>query len=180
MQGNELRMRINSKIPSSFCVSVLQLFICLISINILIFTSSPVFAIEDCTVSSTGVSFGTYVYTTPSPTNSTGSIQVSCSLLGIVSLLVGYNILLSSGNSGSHSTRQLQNGTNSLQYNLYTNAGRTIIWGDGNSGSSKISDGYLLGLGTIVRNYNIYGSILSSQNVPKGNYTDFITVTVNY
>lgn len=137
-------------------------------------------AIADCSVSATGVAFGNYSFTNPTATDATGNVQVSCSLGGLISLLVSYDILLSTGGSASYAPRKMTSGTNELQYNLYTNAGRSIVWGNGTSDTSIVSDGYLLGLGTTVRNYSVYGRLPAGQNTPAGAYTDTITVTVNY
>lgn len=137
-------------------------------------------AIANCTVTASNVVFGSYNFTNSSPTEVTGNVQVSCSLIGLISLLVSYEILLDTGNSGSYIPREMNNGTDQLQYNLYTNAARTSIWGDGNSGTAKITDGYLLGLFTVVRDYPVYGTIPSGQNISAGVYTDTIIVTVNY
>ncbi|PIQ13010.1 MAG: SCPU domain-containing protein [Hydrogenophilales bacterium CG_4_9_14_3_um_filter_59_35] len=137
-------------------------------------------AIADCTVSATGVAFGSYSFTNPAPTDAASNVVVSCSLLGLFSLLVTYDILLSPGGSGSYAPRKMTSGANQLQYNLYTNAGRSIVWGDGTAGTSIVSDGYPLGTGTTVRNYPVYGRLPAGQNTPAGAYTDIITVTVNY
>lgn len=137
-------------------------------------------AIADCTVSATGVAFGNYAFTDPAPTDTTGNVQVSCTLSGLISLNVNYTILLSTGGGGSYAPRKMTNGANPLRYNLYTNAGRSTVWGDGTAGTSVVSDGYLLGIGTTVRNYPVYGRLPASQNTPAGAYADTITVTVNY
>lgn len=137
-------------------------------------------AIASCSVSATSVSFGTYNPLSASHTNSTGTVTVSCSLIGILSLLVSYNINLSKGGSATFNPRRMTSGANTLNYNLYTNSTRTTIWGDNTSGTSRISDGYLLGLGTTVRNYTVYGRVPALQNVAAGAYADTITVTVNY
>ncbi|MFN3397663.1 MAG: spore coat U domain-containing protein [Sulfurimicrobium sp.] len=137
-------------------------------------------AIASCTVSATGVAFGNYSFSNPAATDAAGNVQVSCSLLGLISLLVSYDILLSPGGSGSYTPRKMTSGANELQYNLYTNAGRSVVWGDGTGGTSIVSDGYLLGIGTTVRNYLVYGRLPAGQNAPAGAYGDTITVTVNY
>lgn len=139
----------------------------------------PAWGIADCTVSASAVAFGNYVYSAASPLDASGNVRVSCSLIGLVSLLVSYDIALSTG-SGSYAARQMSSGANQLQYNLYTNSARTIVWGDGNGGTSTISDSYLLGLLTVERDYPIYGRVPIGQNVPAGGYNDIITVTVTY
>jgi spore coat protein U-like protein len=132
-----------------------------------------------CGVSATAVGFGSYDTLSPLHDDATGTITVTCS--NLLSLLVSYDILLSSGGASSYSPRRMASGGHRLDYNLYTNLTRSTIWGDGTGGSSKLSDGYLLGvLVPVVRNYTIFGRIPARQNVAAGSYTDTITVTVNY
>ena len=137
-------------------------------------------AVANCSVTASGVVFGNYIYSNPTATDATGNVAVSCSILGLLSLLVSYDIRLSTGASNSFATRKMASGANLLNYNLYTTAGLSSVWGDGTSGSSIISDGYLLGLLTTARNYPIYGRIPAGQNVPAGVYSDTIIVTVTY
>lgn len=74
----------------------------------------------------------------------------------------------------------MRSGSNTLGYNLYTDATRSTIWGDGNAGTFTIADAYVLTAITITRNYPVYGRIFPGQNVRVGSYADSITVTVNY
>lgn len=132
-----------------------------------------------CGVSATAVGFGSYDTLSPLHDDATGTITVTCS--NTLSLLVSYDILLSNGSASSYSPRRMASGSHQLDYNLYTNLTRSTIWGDGTGGSSKLSDGYLLGvLVPVTRNYTIYGRIPARQNVAAGSYVDTITVTVNY
>jgi spore coat protein U-like protein len=131
-----------------------------------------------CTVSANATSFGSYSTFSPTALDGVGNVRVSCS--NLISILVNYTILLSTGSSGSYSPRHMASGANSLGYNLYTNAARTIVWGNGSAGTSALSDGYLLGVLTVTNNYPVYGRVAAGQNVPPGAYTDTIVVTVNY
>lgn len=137
-------------------------------------------AIADCTVSANSTNFGTYSPFSPAPLDGTGNVQVSCSLVGVISVLVNYDILLSPGSSGTFANRLMSGGSYSLSYNLYTTAGHSSIWGDGSGGTASVSDGYLLGLLTTVRNYPVHGRMIAGQNVEPGIYSDTIVVTVNY
>jgi len=137
-------------------------------------------ALADCTASASSTNFGTYSPFSVSPLDGTGNVQVSCSLLGVISLLVSYDILLSPGSSATFANRIMSGGAYNLSYNLYTTAGHSSIWGDGSGGTAIMSDGYLLGLLTTVRNYPVHGRILAGQNVAPGVYSDTIVVTVNY
>ena len=132
----------------------------------------------NCSVSASGTNFGSYSIFNPAPLDAVGNIRVSCS--NLISILVNYTILLSPGASGSYAARRMSNGGNNLAYNLYTNAARTAIWGNGSAGTSVLNDGYLLGLFTVTQNYSVYGRVVAGQNVPPGAYSDTIVVTVNY
>jgi spore coat protein U-like protein len=98
-------------------------------------------------------------------------------------LLGTYNVKLSKGGSNSYAPRQMKSSSNNtLNYNLYTDAARTSIWGDGTSDTTFVSDASLLTLlGHVVREYDVYGRILANQQTtPPGTYNDTITVTVTY
>lgn len=133
-----------------------------------------------CDVSAVGVSFGSYDPLAFSDTESTGEVSVTCSLLGLTSLLVNYEIELSTGGSGSYFPREMVAGTHTLEFQLYTDAARTTVWGDGSGATYTVSDGYLLGLGDVTRHYSVYGTLPANQMVAAGSYADTITVTVNY
>jgi len=140
----------------------------------------PAYAVlATCSASATGVAFGPYDVFSATPTEATGDISVSCTGL-VVSVLISYDIQLSPGSSGAYSARALVSGPHSLAYNLYTDSIRTVIWGDGSSGTSTVSDGYALGLFTVTRQYPVYGRIPARQNAFVGSYNDTLIVTVNY
>jgi len=126
-----------------------------------------------CTVSSSGVNFGSFSPLTDTSVDSTGSITVNCTEVS------SYSITLSTG-SGTYSQRRMVAGGYYLYYNLYRDAAFQQIWGDGNSGS------YTVSLNDPVNSQNnlhpIYGRIpLSSQRAAHvGTYSDTITVTVSY
>lgn len=136
-------------------------------------------ALATCTATATPINFGPYDPLVASPRTTTASVTVSCDLLLGASLLVAYAISLSQG-SGTYANRTMRFGGDSINYNLYRNGTYSSIWGDGSGGTSRILDGYLLGLGGAVTNYPIYARIPALQNVPPGIYTDTILVTVTY
>jgi len=131
-----------------------------------------------CTVSATPVSFGSYNVFNASPLDATGTITVHCT--GLVGLLVSYNIKLSTGLSGSYAPRQMANGANRLNYNLYTDATRLTVWGNGSAGTSFVSNSILLVLLGVTVNHTIYGRVPALQNVAVGSYSDNMTVTLTF
>lgn len=142
--------------------------------------ASAAHALASCSASANATAFGVYSPFSAGPTDSAGNVQVQCSLLGLLSLSVSYTIALSPGSSGSFASRRMSSGANTLNYNLYVDAARTAVWGDSSGASLSVTDGYLLGLLTVTRNYSVYGRVSARQNVPPGSYGDVITVTVNY
>jgi len=118
-----------------------------------------------CTVSAQGVIFGAFNPFSVSALDGVGNIGVDCSAA------TAYTVSLSTG-FGSYAARTMKNGPNQLGYNLYTDASRTVIWGDGTAGTAMVSSS-----GTTA-NHTVYGRIPSLQNVNVGSYSDTITVTL--
>lgn len=135
--------------------------------------------LESCTVSATTLPFGVYNPADASPTNGTGTITVSCSVI-LVGLLASWTLSLSPGSSGVYTTRRLSSGAATLNYNLYTTAARTTIWGNGSGSTGVVSDSRLLLVGSSSTPYTLYGRIPALQNARAGAYSDSIVVTVLY
>ncbi len=131
-------------------------------------------AIGQCVFDTTiGVSFGAYRSFDPTPNDSTGSITYTCTNQG--SLIT---IDLSKGSAPTYVPRQMQKGADTLNYNLYLDAARTSIWGDG-SGGSLLYGPLVPPSGTAVT-VTVYGRVFERQNIRIGSYTDTITITINF
>lgn len=121
-----------------------------------------------------GMAFGSYDVYSSAPLETSGTITVRC----LVSLFVTVEVSKGSSTSFANRTMALPGGTGTkLNYNLYRNAGRTQIWGDGTSGTTKYGPVLVL-ISTI--NIPIYGSIPAGQDVTAGSYSDTVVVTLNY
>jgi spore coat protein U-like protein len=130
-----------------------------------------------CTVATTGIVFPAYASPGSTDADSTGDVAVTCSAL--VAGLGSYTISVSTG-AGTYANRKLSSGANFLNYNMFTDTGRTIVWGDGTASTQTVSDNYLILVTPTVRHYTAYGRVPGSQNKPAGTYTDTVTVTVTY
>jgi spore coat protein U-like protein len=131
-----------------------------------------------CSVAATGISFGTYNPADTGALTGSGTVTVTCTLIG---LSYSWNLYLSTGNSGSFSTRKMTSAGKSLGYNIYTSSGYGTVWGDGTAGTGIQTGGpVLLSVGTLTVPYSMYGQITPLQDLPSGTYTDTITVTLNY
>jgi spore coat protein U-like protein len=95
---------------------------------------------------------------------------------------VQISIALTAGeNSGGvFFNRRMRARLSFLLYQLYTNASRTVIWGDGSGGTSTVNDVVCRGCGRTLT-YPIYGRLPGRQfsSVP-GIYTDVITAIVTF
>jgi spore coat protein U-like protein len=130
---------------------------------------------QSCTVVAPSLAFGAYNPMATSPTNSTSSLTVRCQSNADAS--ISYQMLLETGGSGTFSPRKMSN----LAYQLYSNASRTIIWGDGTAGTSAVSDSYHLEANApVTRTYTIYGQIPALQRVSPNSYSDTVTIIVMY
>ena len=124
----------------------------------------------NCTISTTSTAFGTYNVFAEGPTDSTGTIVIRC---------VGGKDIALSINRGSSNTfeRRMVNGTEELRYNLFLDAARTVVWGDGTSGTQvRVEDPP----NNTEVPLTIYGRIPGGQDVASGAYVDTVTVTINY
>jgi spore coat protein U domain-containing protein, fimbrial subunit CupE1/2/3/6 len=120
-----------------------------------------------CSVGATGVDFGSYDVFSNVDSDGAGSVSVSCDAAA------SYSIAISSG-SGSYASRWMANGAHQLAYNLYREASRSTVWGDGTGGSAVVN-----GSGTGAT-HTVYGRIPSRQNAYAGSYSDNIVVIVTY
>jgi len=140
----------------------------------LIALANPFSAQAACSLTSTSIAFGIYDIFSPSPLDTLGQIIFRC----------GNNdhdvsISLDKGGAPTFNPRRMLNGANTLNYNLYLDAARTVIWGDGSSGTQNF----------FVRNPQpnnrdisvpIYGRVPAGQAPSVGNYSNTVTVTINF
>lgn len=122
-----------------------------------------------------GVNFGTYQVFNASPLDSTGSITLYCTGVQPMDL---FTIELGPGASGNASNRYMLNGAVMLNYNLYLDAPRSTIWGNGSNGTTAL--GPLSIDDQTPTTWTVYGRIPAMQNVPAGNYSDTVLVTVQF
>jgi spore coat protein U-like protein len=165
--------------PSSLARAVRAAFLCLLGLLGLVAAGNA--SAQACAVAATAVQVGAYNPLSATPLDANGTVTVTCGQ-NAVALVLGYTVMLSTGQSGSYATRKMANGSKYLNYQLYTNVGRNFPWGDGTSSTSF--NGALLTLslfGPVSASYTVYGRIPALQNnITPGNYSDVITVTVSY
>lgn len=131
-----------------------------------------------CTVDNPTLAFGSYSVLTPVALDMTTTTTVNCT--SVISLFVSFTVQLSPGNSGNQLSRYMSAGTAHLSYNVYTDATRTTVWGNGSGGTGTFSGGFLAVLLGAFQTFVIYGRIPAQQAAPVGAYSDTLVITVNY
>ncbi|MBL8511491.1 MAG: spore coat protein U domain-containing protein [Betaproteobacteria bacterium] len=139
----------------------------------------------NCTVTATtGLPFGTYNPLSTTDLDVNPVIRVSCTLQSNPRpQAVSYSIALNKGSTAAtFNPRQMALGAERLNYNIYTNAARTTIWGDGTSGTTAVTGTFTLNTigGTSNRNHTMRARIPQGQDVAAGNYTDTVTITLTF
>jgi spore coat protein U-like protein len=124
-----------------------------------------------CSVSASDLDFGTYTSASGTATQGTTILKATCTPA------TTYNIGLNAGTSSGATvqSRKMTSGTNTLGYQLYSDSGRQIVWGE-TSGTDTVA-----GTGTgLPIDHTVYGSITAAQNIAAGDYSDTITVRIYY
>jgi len=129
--------------------------------------------VRNCTVLTTPVDFGNYdplVANRTQPLDQTGTITVECTKG------VAPTVELDTGQNPDGTNRRMAGGTAEfLGYELYSDAGRSTIWGTGTQGvTMPVSPG----IGGSPTPQTIYGRVAAGQNVGPGDYNDTVNVTV--
>ena len=134
-------------------------------------------AISGCTIGVTPINFGNYDTFSSTPLDAVGTITVNCT--GDVNKA---NVTLGvSSASGTFNPRRMKRsgGSDLLDYNIYIDVTRTVIFGDGTGGTSDVQ---VKRQGPSVpwsENISTYGRIPPGQDVSAGTYSDTLMATVN-
>jgi spore coat protein U-like protein len=134
----------------------------------------------NCLVSAANLAFGNYLGDPDTPVNvdSSSDISVRCSKNA------AYTLALNAGSTAGATVAQrllAGPGTEKLQYNLFTTAGRNIVFGDG-SGSSVTQGGTGTGMANVLTT-TVYGRLPDNafnQAAATGAYSDTVTVSITY
>ncbi len=124
-----------------------------------------------CAVSNVvNVAFGSQT-TLTSAVNAAGSFDVNCSNG------VAYNTVIGASANANGTQRRMVGAVSTssyINYNLYSDAGRTIAFPTSGAGISGSGTG-------AVQTVNIYGQIpVVAVTPPNDSYSDSVTITVNY
>lgn len=127
-----------------------------------------------CTMSATDLAFGQYRSGSSDDVDATSTVTLECVDDGS-SVAVNYSIAISAGGSGDPANRTMGG---ALNYNVFSDAPRTAVWGNG--GGASIVSGSIPSPGTGIATHTAYGTIFAGQAPPPGIYADSLTITIDY
>ena len=134
---------------------------------------SPAHAAK-CDFTAGNISFGTYDLLTSQPTLTSGTISVVCN----PAVPTPVTISLSAGQSGNFAARAMSaGGSDRLYYNIFIDSSRSTVLGDGNGGSQRLFMNVDKNTPWIVP---FYASVPPGQDVTPGQYSDLLTLTVDF
>jgi len=128
---------------------------------------------KNCTITTNPVAFGTYdpiVANATTNLDGTGSVVVTCTKGA------GTRIDLGLGSNASGTTRRMLGGTDLLTYELYSDTGRTTVWGSGAGAGQTIA----AAPSKAARTFTVYGRVFSGQDVGAASYADTVVATINF
>lgn len=128
-----------------------------------------------CAASANPIVFGTYTAGGGAVTG-LATITVKCSPH------LAFKVALGPGATagGSIAQRLLSNGSQSLQYNLYTTSDLSNIWGDGTTGVTLSDMASSDGLSTSLTVFAELPDSVTNRLATPGIYSDVVTVTITY
>lgn len=123
-----------------------------------------------CFINVIPVNFGSFDNLN-APVDANGQVGVRCDLPAQVSIQLDAGV----NSTGLFQQRKLSASVSQkLNYNLYVDSARVLVWGDGTGGTQTVSGT----AGSNWLNFPIYGRINSGQTGSVGTYVDTITVSV--
>jgi spore coat protein U domain-containing protein, fimbrial subunit CupE1/2/3/6 len=128
---------------------------------------------NNCTISTAALAFGSYdpiVTHAAAVLNGTGTVTIACTK-GVVT-----TIELGLGANASGVQRRMLIAGEFLNYQIYSDAGRTTVWGTGVTDDLNV----VAAPSRDPRSFTAYGQVAMGQDVSAGTYVDTVLATVNF
>lgn len=143
----------------------LRTWLCSLAVFAVAFVATPATAALTCTVMQANIAFGNINVLPGTAVNVSGTISISCSG-GAASTQYRFCTNIEAGPDVSGSQRRMASGANRLVFDLYTNSGRTILWGSWASGfdtAGSQNDFTTNGSGNLNQTITVFGRVFAAQ-----------------
>jgi spore coat protein U-like protein len=131
---------------------------------------------SDCTISAGALAFGNYglAQVNGADLDSTATLTVQCTDGATPTITLGQGQNANTGSTDAAPLRRLKNGSNYLNYALFSDTNRSVTWGN----TAGTGAGYTgTGASTSV---TVFGRVPASQNVLVGSYSDTVVATITF
>lgn len=131
---------------------------------------------NNCTISAGALAFGSYDSVAGTQVDGTATLTVACTIGSTNAITLGQGANADAGSSDAAPLRRMNDGgSNYISYDLYSDAGRTTVWGNtvGTSASYTAAS-------SASSAVTVYGRITASQDVPAASYTDTVVATITF
>ena len=132
---------------------------------------------SNCTISTTAVAFPAYdpivTHATTADDSTAGAVTIACTKNTTASIGLGLGL---NATASQRRMEDVSTATNYLNYELYSNAGRTTVWG--NAAGSWYTPPAAPDKNP--RTFQVYGRIAPGQDIPASTYNDTVVATVNF
>lgn len=136
-----------------------------------------------CTVTTAPLNFGTYDPFAAANLDVATQATISCTSTRRNGESVIVTSAINRGGAPTFSPRQMRNAqNNTLNYNLFTTAARTTIYGDGTAGTGTPAFSAVIPnrFTTLVVRLDIFGRIFAGQDASIGAYADNLIYTITF
>lgn len=139
-------------------------------------------AAASCSISVGQLAFGVYDTLATSPTDTAGSLLVSCTPGVSDPLTTSYTITVAGTGVASDAVRSISQGVHRLYFQVYKDAARSMVWGNGAGAGAGVAGSVSSpsALLTATRSHTAYARLPAAQRVAPGLYTGSLLVTIEY
>ncbi|HLS97556.1 MAG TPA: spore coat U domain-containing protein [Porticoccaceae bacterium] len=132
----------------------------------------------NCTIATGALAFGAYDPISANASadlDATGTVTVTCTDGAAVAISLGQGANADTGSTDAAPLRRLTDGTDHLTYSLFSDSGRTTVWGN-----DATVDVETAGTG-VAEEHTVYGRITAGQtDASAGSYSDTVVATVTF
>ena len=135
-----------------------------------------------CTISASAIAFGTYDPVAGAGNDSTATVQVTC-VPGVGDpLTTTYTLTIAGTGTGNDATRSIASGAQRLYFQVYKDASRSTVWGNGSTSGAGVGSGVTSAATAVpaVRSHTVYARAAAGQNVAPGTYAGTLLATIGY
>jgi len=134
-----------------------------------------------CRIDVKPVNFGAYVPGSSMDVDANGEVRVRCGGKRKKAKKGGsssYTLRIDGGQTGNPASRAMRSAAVNLFYNLFSDAARFVIWGDGSAGTSPVTQAF--SGEKYDKRHAVYGRVFVGQYPDTGSYADAPLVTIEF